>query len=361
MRSGIVSNFGIVLPAIFVFAGCAADQAEVQAPVPQVAEEPGAVEAPVQLVAEPNLTATPNLEPRERLQLAIQQLEVGDADQAAVELHQYVSEVPNAEQANYLLEQIETPIETLYPVENFTVELNPGETLSSLAGTYLGNVLGFYGLARYNDVENPSLVTEGQTIRIPSTEASLAAHEERLNPSAAPGAAVAQAPPSAPVPVNQWISTRTHVAAGRFAEAISEAEDNRIMPNANEAVVLASAYDGHAREIQATNTQQAAAHALRAGQLRLQTADLPEEALSSLELATQLAPGNAEAQSLLASAKTQTVELYYRRGVEAFQRQDLDGAITAYDRVLEIDPDHQNAQVNRVQAVELRQNLQRFQ
>ena len=225
----------------------------------------------------------------------------------------------------------------------------------------MGNVLGFYGLARYNEIENPSLVTEGQSIRIPSTETSLAAHEERLNPTAVPAAAILQAPPSAPIPVNQWISIRTHVAAGRFAEAISEAEDNQIMPNANEAVVLASAYDGHAREIQATNTQQAAAHALRAGDLRLRTANLPEEALSSLELATELAPGNAQAQSLLAAAKTQTVELYYRRGVEAFQRQDLDGAITAYDRVLEIDPDHQNAQVNRVQAVELRQNLQRFQ
>lgn len=359
MRSRKKRNILVVFPALLLAVGCGAEQPAVETSLPAVEEE--AVAEPVQLVVEPTLTPTPDLEPRERLQLAIQQLEVGDSDQAAVELHQYVSEVPNADQANYLLEQIETPVEMLYPEENFAVELNPGETLSSLAGSYLGNVLGFYGLARYNDIDNPSLVTEGQLIRIPTTEASLAAHEERLNPSVVPAAAVAQAPASAPVPVNQWISIRTHVAAGRFAEVISEAEDNRIMPNANEAVILASAYDGHAREIQATNAQQAAAHALRAGELRLQIADLPEEAMSSLELATQLAPGNAEAQSLLASAKTQTAELYYRRGVEAFQRQDLDGAISAYDRVLEIDPNHQNAQVSRVQAVELRQNLQRFQ
>jgi lipoprotein NlpI len=83
--------------------------------------------------------------------------------------------------------------------------------------------------------------------------------------------------------------------------------------------------------------------------------------MNSLQLATELAPGDANAQALLATAKTRTTDVYYRRGVEAFQRQDLDGAIAAYDRVLEIDPNHQNAQVSRVQAVELRQNLRRFQ
>jgi lipoprotein NlpI len=63
---------------------------------------------------------------------------------------------------------------------------------------------------------------------------------------------------------------------------------------------------------------------------------------------------------LLSTAKTRTTDLYYRNGVAAFQRQDLDGAIAAWDKVLALDPNHKNAQLNRAQAVELKQNLQRL-
>ena len=69
---------------------------------------------------------------------------------AAVELRAYLAEVPNSTPARNLLTQIETPLEMLYPAESFNVQLQASETLSSLAGLYLGDVLAFYGLARYN-------------------------------------------------------------------------------------------------------------------------------------------------------------------------------------------------------------------
>jgi tetratricopeptide (TPR) repeat protein len=173
---------------------------------------------------------------------------------------------------------------------------------------------------------------------------------------------VTAAPPPAPTGTGDaWASIQAHVAARRFGEAITEAEDSRLVPNAEQAVVLASAYDGNARAIRGTNQAQAAAHALRAGELYLETANRPEQALGSLALATELAPGNAEAQMMLATAKTRTADQYYRTGVQAFTRQDLDAAIAAYDRALEIDPAHQNAQLSRQQALELRTNLQRLQ
>lgn len=347
------------------------------APVPLPAAPP-----PVAPMMMPTLTPTPGIPARERFQVAINALQQGDSRRAAVELRAYLVEVPNSTPARNLLTQIDTPLEMLYPAENFNVQLQQNETLSSLAGIYLGDVLGFYGLARYNGIENPSRVALGQTIRIPRTPATLAAQTNRASmasmqmpmpampvtppPAAAPPppppvVASAPPPPARPVPPRDpWISIRENVTAGRYDAAIKDAETARVTPNGAQAVVLASAYAGNARAIQATNAMEAAAQALRAGQLYLETANRPADAIAPLELAVVLAPMDNRAMTLLATAKTRVSEGYYRDGVTAFQRQDLDGAIAAWDRALGIDPNHRNAQLNRAQAIELKQNLQRL-
>jgi tetratricopeptide (TPR) repeat protein len=287
--------------------------------------------------------------------------------------------------ARNLLAQIETPLAMLYPADYFTVQLGQNETLSSLAGNYLGDVLAFYGLARYNNIENPSRVAAGQSIRIPRTAATLAAQMARMaappnqQASAAPAPAtpprpspsvppLLAAPPAAPAPPparpapprDPWPGIRENVAAGRFDVAIRDAEESRVMPDRAQAVVLAAAYAGNAKAISMSNAMQAAAQALRAGQLYLDTANRPEDAIAPLELAAALAPADMRAQTLLASAKTKSADIHYRDGVAAFQKQDLDGAITAWDRALAIDPNHKNAQLQRAQAIELKQNLQRL-
>ena len=42
----------------------------------------------------------------------------------------------------------------------------------------------------------------------------------------------------------------------------------------------------------------------------------------------------------------------------AFQRQDLDSAISNWDKVLAIDPNYKDTQLNRAQALQLKKNLQ---
>ena len=356
-------------------------------PPPETAPAPlPATPPPVApMMAAPVLTPTPGIAARERFQVAINALQQGDSPRAAVELRAYLAEVPNSTPARNLLTQIDTPIEMLYPVESFNVQLQQSETLSSLAGIYLGDVLGFYGLARYNGIENPSRVSAGQTIRIPRTAATLAAQANRASmmasatpmpmpmPAAPPPPAatpappppvVASAPPPPPVrpapPRDPWISIRENVTAGRFDAAIRDAETARVTPNGAQAVILASAYAGNARAIQAMNAMEAAAQAFRAGQLYLETANRPVDAIPPLELAVMLSPSDSRATTMLATAKTRVSEGYYRDGVAAFQRQDLDGAIAAWDRALAVDPNHRNAQLNRAQAIELKQNLQRL-
>lgn len=389
----------VVVPAATVLASCGGMMQQAAMPPPMTmatVEPPPAPMAPVSLPAAPppmaptvaTLMPTPGIAARERFQVAINALQQGDSPKAAVELRAYLAEVPNSTPARNLLAQIETPLEMLYPAESFGVQLQSNETLSSLAGIYLGDVLAFYGLARYNMIQNPGRVSVGQTIRIPSTPATLAAQANRASmssmqasaapmpmpmpapPAAAPAPAapppvVASAQPPAPPPRptpprDPWISIRENVAAGRFDAAIKDAETAQVRPNAAQAVILASAYVGNAKALQMTNAMEAAAEALRAGQLYLETANRPQDALAPLELAVMLSPTDSRAQMLLASAKTRVSDGYYRDGVSAFQRQDLDGAIAAWDKALALDPNHRNAQLNRAQAIELKQNLQRL-
>jgi Tfp pilus assembly protein PilF len=373
--------FGILSlgPLLGALAACMAPMQMSPPPPAPMAQEPlaSATMMPLPTPIVPQAPQpTPGLAARERFQLAVNQLQQGDAVHAEVELKAYLAEVPNSAPAKNLLAQIETPIEMLYPTESFTIQLGRDETLSNLAVIYLGDVLSFYGLARYNNIENPSRLVAGQSLRIPSTPQALAAQAMRgsmqqasLTPPAAPppsGTIPAQprppaaAPARPQAPVDPWIGIRQDVAAGRFDAAIKTAEGVRGNPNAAQAAVLAAAYVGNARAIRDTNAMLAETQATRAGQLYLQTANRPQDALEPLQLAIAINPGNMSAQTLLASAKTRAADIQYRNGVAAFQKQDLDGAIAAFDKALAIDPDHKNAQLNRAQAVELKQNLQKL-
>jgi hypothetical protein len=76
-------------------------------------------------------------------------------------------------------------------------------------------------------------------------------------------------------------------------------------------------------------------------------------------LPVQAEPAKVHAEPASAPAQDQhaTAEDWYRRGVVAFQQQDLDGAIADWDKSLAIEPDNKEAQLNRAQAVRLRTNL----
>lgn len=195
-----------------------------------------------------------------QLQHALELLQDGDAKNADVELHTYLKNVPDSTAASYLIAQIETPLPALFPSASFAVRITKNDTLSSLAHTYLGNSLGFYGLARYNEIAVPSKVSEGQRLRIPKTAEAVQARARM--------AAIVTAPPPATVAPS---------------------------------------------------------------------------------------PPDAVANSPVTQHKL--AEEYYQRGLAAFQRQDLDAAIANWDKTLAIDPKFANAQLERAQAIRLKNNL----
>jgi tetratricopeptide (TPR) repeat protein len=297
-------------------------------------------------ITKPELQPTPGLTDPERLRHAISLLEVGRSSQAKVELQAYLGVAPDSAVAQRLLFQIEAPLDILFPNENFPVQLENDESLSSLSGRYLGEVVGFYGLARYNNIVNPSQVIAGQTIKIPATPNASALHEALTNPP------IAEVEPLPKEEVTSWHIVEEHVDAGRYGAAIRDAEASGLMPEGAAAATLAQAYAGIARELEGSATLLADTRALRAGQLYLE-ADQPRDALEMFELALEKTPGSTAARAFRDEARRALVDQEYWDGLRAFQRRQLDAAIAHFDRALEIDPEHRNANINRAQALEL--------
>ncbi len=136
---------------------------------------------PVDYQLEPGLTA------RERLRKAISLLEVGNGAHAKVELEAYLVEEPNSKLANKLLRQIDAdPVKELGE-EHFIYRMQPGDSLSTLAKRVLGDAMMFHLLGRYNQIDNPSEMKVGQTIKLPSKpSAEFAEKPAQPDPGAGP-------------------------------------------------------------------------------------------------------------------------------------------------------------------------------
>ncbi|HTE40945.1 MAG TPA: hypothetical protein VK629_08940, partial [Steroidobacteraceae bacterium] len=261
------------------------------------------------------LVPTPERPRQEQLQLAIRLMEQGDEDRALSELTVYLAQFPDSKPARYLAAQIQTPLEMLFPADNFTVQLGKGETLSALAGLYLGDVLGFYGLARYNRIDVPAKVFQGQSIRIPIPRPGISQARKRSPLTEETNPALVSAIPIQPLTQltrSPWTTIREDVAAGRYDSAIQEAERNHLTPDSKQANLLASAYIANAKAVQRTNAAQSGAQAFLAGQLYLEVAGMPEEAMDALQLAAVMDPNDDRTRTLLVAAKSKTADAYYR-------------------------------------------------
>ena len=193
--------------------------------VAPVAAEPApapAAPAPA-AIAEPPAPASPAAaQQAQRLaNSASELLDVGNEGQARIELQQSLQLDPANRLAQSLLKQIQTDPQTLLGREFFSYRVEPGETLSRIAGRFLKDVHLFYALARYNDIAVPRQLQGGQTIKVPGKQPPPAAAAAAPAAPPAPAPAPAPAAPPAPVPVPP-----APTAADAKAAA-SEAELNR--------------------------------------------------------------------------------------------------------------------------------------
>ena len=120
----------------------------------------------------------------------VELLEQGQEDQAVDLLERVLKQEPAHKLAANLMRQIRDEPAVLYGRAFFEYRVQPGESLSRIAGRYLGDIYQFYGLAHYNGIKAPRLLAGGQTIRVPGKAPVAAAP-----PAVAPVQAAVRAAP----------------------------------------------------------------------------------------------------------------------------------------------------------------------
>jgi tetratricopeptide (TPR) repeat protein len=226
---------------------------------------------------------------------AVDQLQNGDEIAARQTLAKALSLDPANDIAKKMNEQIAADAQKELGPTFFRYTVARDDSLSKLAQQYLGDRYRFYILAKYNDIANPSRLAAGQIIKIPGRAPP---------PSAAPAPEVVTTPPP--------------------ADAAAPSAD------------LASL--------------------MRKGRLQQSVGNL-EGAYTTFTDAVARYPGNKDAVEQRDAVKTALIRGYDRDAIQAFQRQNLDLAISKWDRILELDPANQKAKLERERALDLKKRM----
>jgi len=296
---------GAALLAALALSACATKPAE-PAPVPETA--PATTPAPA---PEPPPPPTPAQQQQAQkvAQGVVELLEGGNEDQARAELQRALSLDPSNKLALNLQKQMTEDPQATLGRESFPYVVRSGDTLSRIAGRFLGDIYAFHILARYNNIKVPRQVGEGTTIRIPG-----------------------KAPPPEPVRATRPATTPAKPAEPEPAAA----------PPVVAAVPAAPAEPSPGEK--AFRSAEASA---KAGNL--------ERALADYKQAASL--GFAAAGPKVDATSKRLVDTHSRNARSALARQDLDGAIKSWDKVLELEPANETAKLERQKALRLKEKV----
>ena len=249
-------------------------------------------------------------------------LQSGNEDQARTELKRALGLDPQNKLALSLTKQMTADPVAMLPHEPFSYTVRTGDTLALIAQRYLGDPFLFYILARYNEIKVPRQLSSGQVIQVPGKASAPAVNlpspspppvsrpsPQRLPPApppvAAPPAAPSPAPPAIPAPP--------------APPPLSPGEQE-----------------------------------MRIGATAEQAGDLPH-ALAAYRKADNLKQPGASAK--VEKVRGQLVSRHSTSARNALARQDLDGAIGNWLRVIELDPGHPTARAELERVRGLKEKL----
>jgi tetratricopeptide (TPR) repeat protein len=359
----------VIVAVLFVLTGCQS--------APEI-KKPVHVEPVKKKVEEPIFVAEAGLSNQQRLSKSISQMELGNPGQAQAELEAYLVDIPDSKIANLLLRQITAPISELFPDEYQEIELQDGETISTIAKNYLGDALQFYSLARYNNFAEPGKLGVGQLVRVPltanATEFIASQKEQKSEPpelDSAEQAPVGEIPSEIPeglvtIDEQEFALSRIELLTvllvdGQHEELFSEFEkigetdglDNKFVAG------LAEAYSDSANGLRLTDEKLAGSRYLASAKLLLAIGDR-KGAVEILQSSLQLNPGDIEAQELFSTTSAKLIDEYHSEASHAYRRQELDTAIGLWEWILSIDPNHEHALDYLVRAQELKNKMDKF-
>lgn len=255
--------------------------------------------APAAPAPAPTVSRAPVQEPPRSLAAIItDQLQLGHYAEGERQLRRYLEANPDDRAAQSMLRQLTADPDEVLGHASRDYVVRPGDSYSTLAARYLGDGGRFLILARYNGATSPSVLRVGQKLRLPAS---------RLASTAAPEGG----------------------ADERSVETPDSSSTTKARRLQDESLVL-----------------------LHKGQ-RTQALERMDEAL---DVDPQLPPADADARAL----RKQLVTVYHQRAIVLYRDQQLDQAISLWNRVLAIEPGFEPATVYRARALELKQRLKQF-
>lgn len=296
-------RIAVAVAVAMAVAGCASEGTKPAEPKAKPA--PAAAQAAPVDVRPASAPAVPDVSPAEARPMAaklalqaVDQLQVGDEASARATIEQALKLDPANDLAKKLLDQINADAQRELGAVYFRYTVQPADTLSKLAQQYMGDRFRFWILAKYNDIGNPSRLGAGQVIKIPG--------RQPVTPPAPVVEPATRVEPAAPAPAPE--------PKPELADAMKRGADLE-----------------------------------KAGNL--------EAAYATYVDAAARFPASADAAKKRDAAKVALIRQLDREASQAFQRQDLDLAITKWDRVLELDANNKNARLKREQALDLKKRM----
>jgi len=233
-------------------------------------------------------------------------------------------------------------------VEFLTYTVRQGDTLQSLAQRYYGDRSRSEVIWETNQLPPNPRLTAGMLLKIPEIPGVPFIHPEARRPAAAPptaaptpGAAKTEPPKDEPPEVNPLlVEAREALERNDYADAISDVDKLLAGSPGNR--------DAIAIKKQALYQQGKAQFAER-------KYDASYRALAQL---AKLQPDYEDSPALLRQARTRVVEQHYTQGVKLYREEKLAEAVSEWQTVLELDPQHPNARRNIDQAERLLKALE---
>jgi len=311
----------------------------------------------------------------------------GDAAQARDVLIEALCSEPDNELARNLLAQLDADPRQVLGDRAFDYTVQPGESLSRIAQRFMGDRFKFHLLARYNGIDNPSRLRAGQVIQVPGdAPASVAAPapEPDITPpllQATPAGGEWQgsvtviltaedARDPAPAVYYTLDGSPPRVAdSQRYREPLTVYETTTVQGVAVDRAGNLSSPIRETYHVQPPPTPIAPAASPTQLPPGTPLAELYQQGLSAVERGDREAavalfdqvlarePGHSGALQARQRVVAEGVDDWYRQAYAALRRQRPRETVTYCDRVLAVAPEHRNAQVLRMQALDLIQRL----
>lgn len=309
----------------------------------------------------------------ELLDDAIDDLRKGDTEKAKKRLARILLMAPDNHSASDLLRQITSEPQEYFPVPGaFPYTLGPSDSLITVADRFLGDPMKFHILARYNGLSSAVQVYAGQTIRVPgnqSDSSSLAVAPPSRYDQAKLRYEQGDTSGALKILESQLSNTPGDGTARKllrriFLEKIGSELDKANFDGAEQLADRAlNALPSDKRILQKKvemGKKRKVMELYQSARTSLQ-ADDKLEAFSRLQQVLELQPDYQPALQILNTLNADVVEIFHREAMQSYRRQQLDQAISYWDRLLNIAPNHEQAMLYRDRAQQLKQQLNQLQ